>query len=322
MIKKLSEQIEKEIKSLEFPTDLPNLFDPISYTMKLGGKRIRPLLTLLAARLFKPDSDLAMSQALGVEIFHNFTLVHDDIMDEAPVRRGAESVYKKWNSNTAILSGDVMFALATQYISNCDKEKLPGVLSCFLETTIKVCEGQQMDMDFEERDNVGLEEYTQMIELKTAWLLAGSLKIGAIIAGADEKNSSLLFDFMIKAGTAFQLMDDYLDVYGDPGKFGKRVGGDIVSGKRTFLLLKSLEMCGEEDRKRLLEIYRTETERDDETVKEVTDIFDKCQASNQLLIESEKLLKLGLDILSQIDGDAKVMSELVNLTHQLIIREK
>ena len=322
MIKKLSEQIDKEIRSLAYPDDLPNLFDPISYTLNLGGKRIRPLLTLLGARLFKPNAELAMSQAIGIEMFHNFTLVHDDIMDEAPVRRGAESVFKKWNSNTAILSGDVMFALAVQHISDCNKETLPQVLSCFLESTIKVCEGQQMDMDFENRERVELSEYVRMIELKTAWLLAGSLKIGAIVAGADERSSTKLFDFMMKAGTAFQLMDDYLDVYGDPSKFGKQVGGDIRSGKKTFLFLRSLERCGDKDRNRLIELYRVENNRGEEAVKEVAEIFNSCGASSELLEESESLLKSGLEILSQVKGDRQIMDEIINLTHQLIIREK
>lgn len=322
MIKKLSEQIEKEIRSLKFPEDLPNLFDPISYTLNLEAKRIRPLLTLLGARLFKPDSELAMNQAIGLEMFHNFSLIHDDIMDDAPVRRGLASVVKKWNSNTAILSGDVMFALSVQHISKCNKEQLPQVLSCFLEATIKVCEGQQMDMDFESRDQVEIDEYMRMIELKTAWLLAGSLKIGAIIAGADERSSDRLFDFMLKAGTAFQLMDDYLDVYGDPDKFGKQVGGDIRSGKKTFLFLRSLELCDEKDRKRLIELYKSGRERDDEAVKEVAGIFKNCGAAQALIAESEQLLNSAFDILSGIKGDLEVMDELVNLTHRLIIREK
>ena len=322
MMEKLSEQIEQEIRSLVFPQNLPNLFDPISYTLNLRAKRIRPLLTLLGARLFQPKAEIAMSQAIGVEIFHNFTLVHDDIMDEAPVRRGQASVFKKWNSNTAILSGDVMFAMAVQHISNCNKEMLPEVLSCFLESTIKVCEGQQMDMDFENRDRVELSEYMRMIELKTAWLLAGSLKIGAIVAGADKAASDRLFNFMMKAGTAFQLMDDYLDVFGDPSKFGKQVGGDIRSGKKTFLFLRSLELCGDEDRKRLVEIYKAGTNRGEETVEEVAKIFSTCGAAKELKLESEKLLNSGLEVLSRVKGDIEVMDEIVNLTHQLIIREK
>jgi geranylgeranyl diphosphate synthase type II len=179
-----------------------------------------------------------------------------------------------------------------------------------------------MDMDFENREKVELSEYVRMIELKTAWLLAASLKIGAIVAGADESNSKKLFDFMMKAGTAFQLMDDYLDVYGDPSKFGKQVGGDIRSGKKTFLFLRSLERCGDKDRNRLVELYRIENDRGEEAVKEVAEIFNSCGASSELLAESENLFKSGLEILSQVKGDQQIMDEIVNLTHQLIIREK
>ncbi|MEQ8323665.1 MAG: polyprenyl synthetase family protein [Vicingaceae bacterium] len=322
MIKALSEEIEGAISSIQLPDTYPGLYDPISYTLDLGGKRIRPLLVLLGAKFVSDNHGKAMNQAIGLEIFHNFTLVHDDIMDDAPLRRGKTSVFKKWNSNAAILSGDVMFAISVDYISRCDNQTLPFVLKDFLDSTVKVCEGQHLDMNFELRSHVAMEDYLHMIELKTAWLLAASIKIGARIGGASNQVAEALFQYMMKAGTAFQLMDDYLDAYGDPDKFGKQVGGDILAGKKTFLFIRSLDLSSKQDHNRLLELYSHDYKRSSNEVAEVKGIFERSGAKADILRSSDELLSQSFGILSGLNGSDEVKAELINLTSQLINREK
>jgi len=321
MIKKLSELIELEISKQNLPVNLPGLYDPIAYTLNLGGKRIRPLLTLLSAQIFYPDASIAIKQALGIEIFHNFTLVHDDIMDNAPLRRGIKSVFKKWNVNTAILSGDVMFALATENISLCEPLILPQVLKTFLQASIKVCEGQQMDMEFEYINQVHLRQYLEMIELKTAYLIAGGLKIGAIMGGASPDNATKMFTYGLKIGTAFQLKDDYLDAFGDPEKFGKQVGGDILAGKKTYLYLKCVDKANEEDRKRLNEIYDAKKNREKKHIIEVKKLFSLYQIDIELKEEMLKLIQSSKEVLQKVDGDEETKKELINLTDRLTHRE-
>ena len=242
----VNNQLEKE----QFGEEPVGLYEPIKYTLANGGKRIRPALALMAYSVFaKYDARSVLMPALGVEILHNFTLLHDDIMDHAEVRRGKATVHKKWDENTAILSGDAMFILAYKYLAKCNEKVLAKVLNIFSKTALEICEGQQYDMDFEERYDVSIDEYLEMIRLKTAVLLGCSLKIGAICGGADDKDADLLYDFGINIGLAFQLMDDILDVYADYETFGKEPGGDIASNKKTFLLLKALELADTENRK-------------------------------------------------------------------------
>lgn len=242
-MKELQELITNSITNTQYPAQPKELYEPISYLMALGGKRMRPLLVLMGYQLFKEDIKKALPAALAVETFHNFTLMHDDIMDNAPLRRGKATVHEKWNNNIAILSGDVMLVEAYKLLCTLDKEVLADVLQLFNKTAVEVCEGQQFDMNFETQTSVVIAAYIEMIGLKTAVLLAASLQMGAIIAGAPTADARHLYDFGKYMGIAFQLQDDLLDVYGDPDKFGKQVGGDIISNKKTYLLIKALELA-------------------------------------------------------------------------------
>jgi geranylgeranyl diphosphate synthase, type II len=217
-----------------------NLYEPIRYILQLGGKRLRPALALMAAKAFGANPEEALPQALAVELFHNFSLIHDDIMDKAPLRRGAPTVHEKWDANAGILSGDAMLVLAYKELANCKPEFLPALLRSFNLTALEVCEGQQMDMNFETQDAVTQEDYLQMICLKTSVLLGCALQMGAIVAGANEQDARLIYDFGCKLGIAFQIQDDILDVFGDPEKFGKTQGGDLIAGKKTILMLHAL----------------------------------------------------------------------------------
>jgi geranylgeranyl diphosphate synthase type II len=237
------EILEDKIKSLQLPDTPKNLYDPLRYFMTLGGKRTRPTLTLMGCQLFGSPGIKALNAALAVELFHNFTLIHDDIMDEAPLRRGKATVHHKWNTNIGILSGDVLFVEAYKFLAKNDISVLPSLIEVFSRTAVEVCEGQQMDMDFETRDDVQIEEYIEMIRLKTSVLLGAALEMGAIVAEAPEKDKKHLYNFGMNIGIAFQLQDDYLDLYADPDKFGKQVGGDIITNKQTFLLLKAKELA-------------------------------------------------------------------------------
>lgn len=258
-IEQLQYRINEELKQLALPESPSNLYDPIRYILQLGGKRVRPMLALLAYKLYKEDIKPAVVPALALEVFHNFTLVHDDIMDEAPLRRGKETVHKKWNENVAILSGDVMLVEAYKLLGKAPKEVLPNLLDKFNTCAQEVCEGQQKDMDFESRPYVSVDEYLDMIRQKTAVLLGFSLELGAILAGAPEKDCDLLYEAGVNLGIAFQLQDDLLDLYGGEA-FGKQIGGDIINKKKSFLITKALELS--ESKEVLLNLYNSQaTER-------------------------------------------------------------
>ncbi|NTW23876.1 MAG: polyprenyl synthetase family protein [Lentimicrobium sp.] len=271
----LHQKIADSLKQLPVYNEPAGLYEPISYTLDQGGKRLRPLLALISTRMFGGNPDKALPAATAIEIFHNFTLLHDDIIDQAPLRRGRDTVYKKWNINTAILSGDTMFAIAFGQLSKSDPEKLPDLMKVFTQTAVEVCEGQQYDIDFEESDQVNISGYINMIRLKTAVLLAASLKIGAIIAGADEEDCEKIYLFGENLGIAFQLQDDLLDAFGDEGVFGKKTGGDIVANKKTYLYLKALKSAGSEDGERLKALYSKRNHNDEEKVAEVLEIFTR-----------------------------------------------
>lgn len=251
--------VEESVNSLEFPSQPANLYDPLRYFMTLGGKRMRPILTLMGAELFGVKKEEALSAAMAVEVFHNFTLIHDDIMDEAPLRRGKQTVHTKWNRNIAILSGDVLFVKAYQLLAEQDNSQLPDLLQLFNRTAIEVCEGQQMDMDFESRSDVQQKEYIEMIRLKTSVLLGCALELGAIVADADHNDRKNIYDFGQYLGIAFQIQDDILDLYADPEKFGKQVGGDVISNKKTLLNLKAFELADSAE-KELLKQLSTESD--------------------------------------------------------------
>lgn len=242
-IAELQAIIHQSITEKTYPNQPSKLYDPIGYMMALGGKRMRPTLLLMACEAFGGNLEQAINPALAIEVFHNFTLMHDDIMDNAPLRRGKATVHRKWDTNVAILSGDVMLVEAYKLFIGVNPMILPAILQVFNETAAGVCEGQQIDMDFEARSTVTLPEYLNMIRLKTAILLGGALKMGALMANAEARDSQLLYDFGEKLGIAFQLQDDILDVYGSPEKFGKQVGGDIISNKKTYLLITALQLA-------------------------------------------------------------------------------
>ncbi|HZK94563.1 MAG TPA: polyprenyl synthetase family protein [Prolixibacteraceae bacterium] len=268
----------EEIKSIGQTVPL-KLYEPVAYSLMIGGKRLRPALMLHAASMFSKSVDHVLSAAMAIEIFHNFTLLHDDIMDKADVRRSLPTVHKKYNDNVAILSGDAMCILAFKYFAKGNDARVHELLPLFTTTALEVCEGQQLDMDFETRDNVTVEEYLEMIRLKTAVLIASSLKIGALLGNAKQADADLLYEYGINVGLAFQLQDDWLDVYGDPDVFGKKRGGDICANKKTYLLLKALEVS---DQLTLQQLNRWLLKPDfdeEQKIAAITAIYDKTGVS-------------------------------------------
>lgn len=278
---RLQQLISDGIDKLEYGEHPEALYEPIRYIMNLGGKRLRPLLTLLAYYLYHDHPEEALDHALGVEMFHNFTLMHDDIMDEAPLRRGEPTVHVKWNENTAILSGDVMLVRVYDQFVKSHEEKLSAVLRRFNQCAAEVCEGQQLDMLFEEREMVDEEEYLEMIRLKTAVLLGFSLELGAVLAKASPEDQDALREFGILMGIGFQLKDDYLDVYADHEKFGKQVGGDIISNKKTYLLIHALKSADKKQKEKLDKWLKASEFDDEQKVREVTAVYDELNMGAQ-----------------------------------------
>ncbi len=267
-----------------YPNQKPhNLYEPMQYILELGGKRIRPILTLIAADGFGGTSDKALSAAMAVEVFHNFTLLHDDIMDQAPIRRGKPTVHQHWNTNTAILSGDVMMIKAFQYLNVYDPEKFTALTQLLSKTAVEVCEGQQYDMDFETKSEVTLTAYREMIRLKTAVLLGAALQMGAIVADAGISDQHKIYEMGVLMGLAFQMQDDYLDTFGNAETFGKQIGGDIVENKKTWLVLKTLELADDCDKQVLTTLFNGYSEVD--KIEKVKDLFKKY--SVDILIQKE-----------------------------------
>jgi geranylgeranyl diphosphate synthase type II len=256
-----------------------NLYEPIHYILDLGGKRIRPVLTLMTAEIFDANYKKALPAALAVEVFHNFSLVHDDIMDDAPLRRGQATVHEKWNINTGILSGDAMLILAYQYFEQYQPKIFRKLAKLFSKTALQVCEGQQWDVDFETRDDVTIPDYLKMIEYKTAVLVAAAMKMGAIIAETSKENAKLIYDFGLNLGLAFQLQDDYLDAFGDPETFGKQVGGDIIENKKTYLYLKAVEFSKKEEAQQLMHLFAIQPDDNSDKISSVKEIFNSSGAS-------------------------------------------
>ncbi len=271
LLKKVNEALE----ALTYDRQPMSLYEPIRYVLSLGGKRVRPVLMMLAYNLFREDPERIMTQAIGLETYHNFTLLHDDLMDHADMRRGHETVHKRWNPNQAILSGDTMLLQAFERIEACEVDKVKEVFATFLQTTYEIGEGQQLDVEFETRNDVTEDEYIEMIRLKTSVLLACAVKIGAILAGASVEDQHNLYKFGEQIGLAFQLQDDLLDVYGDPKVFGKNIGGDITSNKKTYMLINAVNRADEAQRKELMGWINAETFDRDEKVKAVTALYDQ-----------------------------------------------
>lgn len=286
-----------------------NLYEPIHYILNLGGKRIRPVLTIMSAEIFDVSYKKALPAALAVEVFHNFSLVHDDIMDDAPLRRGNVTVHEKWNTNTAILSGDAMLILAYQYFEFYEPKIFRKLAKLFSKTALKVCEGQQLDVDFETRQDVTIPEYMKMIEYKTAVLVAAAIKMGAIIAEASTENSDLIYDFGLNLGLAFQLQDDYLDAFGNPETFGKQLGGDIIENKKTYLYLKAMEFASEADKNKLADLFSTQMEDNTTKITLAKEIFVNSGAATatQKAIEEYTFKAFGMLDQMNIKDDRREM---------------
>jgi geranylgeranyl diphosphate synthase type II len=315
----LLKRIEQAITEIQYPIYPATLYEPIRYIMSLGGKRIRPTMLLMAVDLFDGDLTAGIPAALAIETFHNFTLVHDDIMDNAPLRRGRQTVHEKWGTNTAILSGDVMMVEANKHLTNVHVSVLKPALDTFNLTAQGVCEGQQLDMEFESRDDVSIEEYIDMIRLKTAVLLGGAMKLGAIVANASAEQADLIYKFGENLGIAFQLQDDILDVYGDPVKFGKQVGGDIISDKKTFLRLKLQELASAED---LLTLQDQIGNSDNKIkVELITGLYDSYAIRDVATDIMKNYLDLAFQALDKISTPEGRKEELVFIANQLMNRE-
>lgn len=313
--------VRQGIEQLPLEREPKGLYEPIRYELSLGGKRLRPVLMLMAYNMYREDVQTILNPALAIEMYHNFTLLHDDVMDRADVRRGKPCVHKVWNDNTAILSGDNMLCLAFQLMAQCPAQYMPEVISLFTQTAIEIDEGQQYDVDFETRNDVTEEEYIEMIRLKTSVLLACALRIGAVLAGAATDDAQLLYTFGEKIGLAFQLQDDYLDVYGDFQTFGKRIGGDILCNKKTFMLINALTHAGAEDR-RELEHWLSATEYDeDEKISAVTAIFTRIGVDAMALERIEGYYREAEQCLSQVQLPQEKKDVLWNYALQLLGRK-
>lgn len=317
----LLEKVNQALDHLAYDRQPQGLYAPIKYELSLGGKRLRPVLMLLTYNMYKEDVENIMMQALGLEIYHNFTLLHDDVMDRADVRRGKPCVHKVWNDNTAILSGDTMIVDSFIRMQQCDPVHLPDVMKVFSQTALEISEGQQYDMEFEKRNDVKEEEYLEMIRLKTSVLLACAVKIGALLGDATNEDAALLYDFGEKIGLAFQLQDDYLDVYGDFAVFGKRIGGDILCNKKTYLLIKAFEHANEGQRKELKSwLSRTEY-APQEKIDAVTRLYNEIGVRELCDQKINMFFQLAEQSLQKVSLPWEKKSQLWNYALQLMSRK-
>jgi geranylgeranyl diphosphate synthase type II len=314
--------VEKHIQTLSIPDSPPELYEPVKYVLSMGGKRIRPALVLLSCDLFSDAVESALIPALAIEIFHNFTLLHDDIMDRSEIRRGHPTVHIKYGENVAILSGDVMSILASRLINQSPGVVLQTVHDVFTRTAMQVCEGQQFDMNFEGRLAVDVEEYLNMIELKTAVLIAASLKIGAILGGASEKDANDLYDFGKHLGIAFQLQDDLLDTYGDPDLIGKKLGTDIVDNKKTYLVIEALEMASPPQKEELENWFTIEEFDHEEKISAVTSIFNDLEIKEVTETKIKEYYSTALSSLERLNRPDERKTELYNFASFLTNRKR
>ncbi len=320
-ISDFKEIISEHISNLKINKKPDELYEPIRYILSLGGKQLRPVLTLFAAEIFGSSHKKAIHAATAIELFHNFSLIHDDIMDDAPLRRGNPTVHEKWNINTGILSGDAMLILAYQFFENYEPYIFKDLAKLFSKTALEVCEGQQLDINFETRSDVTIEEYIKMIDYKTAVLVGAALEMGAIVAEASEQDKRAIYDYGKYLGIAFQLQDDYLDTFGDPETFGKQVGGDILENKKTYLYIKALENSSETQREELLQWFSTTENNGKEKIDAVKKIYADTKAANETREEIKKYTDKALEVLSAIEMDNFYKNELENFAIQLINRQ-
>lgn len=314
----LFEQFESVFAQHHFPENPGSLYEPCSYLLHIGGKRIRPVLCLMSHELFAPINQNAFDTAIAIELFHNFTLMHDDIMDQAPMRRGKPTVHTKYNTATAILSGDVMNIYSYVHLNKIDNGLIHVVLDLFNRTAIQICEGQQLDMDFEQREFVSVDDYIHMITLKTSVLLGASVKLGAQLGGASDGCASLLYEFGKHVGLAFQLKDDYLDSFGNSSETGKQVGGDILAGKKTYLVCKAYELCTPDER---TELTRWLNSKQEDKIEQVLQLFERYNIQHLAQQEIERYSKLAFDLLEEAPVLSKRKQPLLELTEQLLNRK-
>ncbi len=323
LVHELLTKLEEHIGSHSFGTSPVELYDPITYIMSLGGKRIRPLLSLLAYGMYGKNPTEILSQSTAIEVFHNFTLMHDDIMDQAPLRRGKPTVHEKWNANIAILSGDVMLVRAYDLLLPTPSALLPEVIRLFNKTAAEVCEGQQLDMNFEGYETVAEEDYIHMIRLKTAVLLGLALQLGALLAGASKEDVQRIYDFGVNIGVGFQLQDDLLDVYADQAKFGKQVGGDIISNKKTFLLIKALELAKGKEKEELQYWLGLSQFDKGEKVAAVKGIYEQLGIRSLTEKKMQSYFEKGFQQLDALQiKDSAYYAALLGVTQELMHREK
>ena len=298
-----------------------NLYEPFVYIMNLGGKRLRPVLTMIATDLLGGDAKNALPAALAIEVFHNFSLVHDDIMDDAPLRRGKQTVHEKWDINTGILSGDAMLIKSYDLLGEYSGDQFKNLVSIFNETALKVCEGQQFDMDFETREDVQVEEYLKMIGYKTAVLIAAALKMGAVIANAPKDQQEAIYSYGMNLGTAFQLQDDYLDAFGDSSQFGKQIGGDIIENKKTYLYLKARELSSEKDHKDLIDLYSLNPKDPGTKIKLVKNIFERSGAVKETKAAISHYTNQAFQELAKLNSHEKAVEVLTEFGEKLMQRK-
>lgn len=317
----LLSNINQHIANLTYTRRPEELYAPIKYVLSLGGKRIRPVLMQMAYNLYRDDVERVLSPATAIEVYHNYTLLHDDLMDRADRRRGKETVHKVWGDNAAILSGDAMLVLAYQYMAEVPADYLKEVMDLFSITALEICEGQQMDMEFEQRMDVKEEEYIEMIRLKTSVLLAASMKIGAILAGASQEDAQRLYDFGVNLGLAFQLKDDWLDVYGDPAVFGKNIGGDILCNKKTYMLIKAIEQADEVQRQELVKWIEATDFEPAEKIAAITDLYNKIGVKQLCEAKIQAYTQLAEQNLADVQVSSEQKEELKKLMNSLMDRE-
>ena len=317
LLKKVNEALDNVV----YDRKPASLYDPIKYVLSIGGKRVRPVLTMLSYNLYKDDPLSIMPQALGLETYHNFTLLHDDLMDHADMRRGHETVHKKWDANRAILSGDTMLLQAFERVEDCDPDKLPAVFKVFIQTTLEIGEGQQLDVEFENRNDVTEDEYIEMIRLKTSVLLACACKVGAIMAGAPAEDIENIYKFGEKLGLAFQLQDDLLDVYGDPAVFGKNIGGDITSNKKTYMLINAVNRATPQQRDELTKWIEAKEFDRNEKVKAVTELYNEIGIRKLCEQKIEQYYQQSLVYLSKVNVPDERKTELKAYAAEMMKRQ-
>ncbi len=319
--KEILQIVNQGIKDMPFDRQPQRLYAPVKYVLSLGGKRVRPTLMLLAYNMYKESPQDILPTALGLETYHNYTLLHDDLMDNASVRRGHPTVHVKWDDNTAVLSGDSMLVMAYQYVAKCDERHLAQVLNLFTTTALEIGEGQQYDIDFETRTDVREEEYIEMIRLKTSVLLACALKIGAILGDATPQDADLLYNFGEQIGLAFQLQDDYLDCYGDFEKFGKRIGGDILCNKKTYMLINALQLAGDVQRKELMQWIETKEYDEDEKIQRVIQLYSEIGIPQMVKQRIEECYERAENALKQVSLPAERKQELLGYAREMLNRQ-